>query len=189
MSEIKINKIQVAERHINAGIWMLFRNDDPVVVHTVVMAGFRVLRDLVERKGLKHDLDTIIRPGKRPEFWHEFNRFTNFYKHADRDPYAVSEGFREETNDPLLMVSVRCYQLLGYQWTKEMQVLWSWYCVLHPDILSDSGDMVAVKAALVSASRSTRSLRRTDELAVGLQMLKHHTGVDTPAQRVRSWAE
>ena len=189
MSEIKIKKIQAAQRHINAGIWMLFRKDDPMVIHTVAMAGFRVLRDLTKKKGLKDITDSLIRPGKGREFWRLFGSFANFCKHADRDPYDLSRGVREEVNDSLLLIAATYYQNLGYEWTKEMQVLWSWYCVLHPDILSDSGDMVAVKAVLVSASRSTRSLRRTDELAVGLQMLKHHTGVDTPAQRVRSWAE
>ena len=32
-----MTKIQAAQRRIDAGIWMLFRNDDPVAIHTVAM--------------------------------------------------------------------------------------------------------------------------------------------------------
>ena len=64
-----ITKIQAAQRQIDAGIWMLFRNDDPVAIHTVAMAGLRILRDLARQKDLEHTIDFMVRPGKETEFW------------------------------------------------------------------------------------------------------------------------
>ena len=38
MNEIRITKIQAAQRQIDCAIRMLFRNEDPVAIHTVVSA-------------------------------------------------------------------------------------------------------------------------------------------------------
>ena len=94
-----ITKIQAAQRQIDAGIWMLFRNDDPVAIHTVAMAGLRILRDLARQKDLEHTIDFMVRPGKETEFWRGVNSFSNFFKHADKDPDDISDGFLEEAND------------------------------------------------------------------------------------------
>ena len=93
MNEIKITKIQAVQRQIDAGIRMLFRNDDPVAIHTVAMAAFRILRDLAKQRGLEHPVDSMIRPGKEKEFWRGVNSSANFFKHADKDPDDISGGF------------------------------------------------------------------------------------------------
>ena len=182
MNEIRISKIQAAQRHIDAGIWMLFRKDDPVVIHTVAMAGFRVLRDLTKKKGRKDITDSLLRPGKGREFWRSFGSFANFCKHADRDPHDLSRGIREEVNDSLLLIAVTYYQNLGYEWTKEMWVLWAWYCFLHPDVLVD---VRMKKLVLGFDSSRIRSLPRAEQLATGLECLQLHTGADSPAGKVR----
>ena len=46
MAIIKLSKIEAAGRQIDAAIRMLFENEDPVAIHTITMAGFRILRDL-----------------------------------------------------------------------------------------------------------------------------------------------
>ena len=109
MNETRITKLQAAQRQIDAGIWMLFRNDDPVAIHTVAMAALRILRDLVKQRGLEHPVDSMIRPGKENEFWCGVSSFANFFKHADRDPDDISDGFREEVNDAVLLLAAFTY--------------------------------------------------------------------------------
>ena len=157
---------------------MLFRKDDPVVIHTVAMAGFRVLRDLTQKKGLKDIMDLVIRPGKESEFWGSFVSFSNFCKHADRDPYDLSRGVREEINDSLLLIAVMYYQNLGYNRTKEMLALWAWYCILHPGVLVD----VRLANLALEFGHSIRSVPRAEQLAIGLRCLQLHTGTDSPAE-------
>ena len=178
MKEIKISKIQAARRHINAGIWMLFRKDDPVVIHTVAMAGFGVLRDLTKNKGLKDSMDSVIRPEKKSEFWGSFVSLANFCKHADRDPYDLSRGVREEINDSLLLIAVMYYQNLGCMPTKEMEALWAWHCVLHPGVVKD----VKIANLALGLGHGIRSVPRSEQLAIGFRCLQLHTGTDSPTE-------
>ena len=157
-----MTKIQAAQRQIDAAIWMLFRNDDPVAIHTVAMAAFRILRDLAKQRGLEHSVDSMIRPGKEKEFWRGVNSFANFFKHADKDPDDISGGFFEEANDLVLLIAAKYYDLLGYQQTEEMQALEVWYVTLNPDVLSQ--DVNSAVQALVLAAGEIRSLPREQHL-------------------------
>jgi len=170
MNEIRITKIQAAQRQIDSAIRMLFRNEDPVAIHTVVMAGFRILRDLTKRRGLEHPIDFMLKPGKEKEFWGGISNFSNFCKHADRDPNDNSMSFREDANDSALVIATTYYRHLGCQLTNEMQLLWAWYVSLHPDILSEEAD-AAMRALIHSTMGNFRSLTRKDQLAIGLWVL------------------
>ena len=165
-----MTKIQAAQRQIDAAIWMLFRNDDPVAIHTVAMAAFRILRDLAKQRGLEHPVDFMIRPGKEKEFWCGVNSFSNFFKHADKDPDDTSGGFLEENNDSVLLFAATYYALLGCQQTEEMQALAVWYITLNPGVLSQ--DANSEMQARVLASGEIRSLPREQQLEIGLTVLR-----------------
>ena len=171
MNEIRVTKIQAAQRQIDAAIRMLFRNEDPVAIHTVAMAGFRILRDLTKKRGLEHPIDSMIKPGKEKEFWGALNSFSNFCKHADLDPNSVWSGFREDANDITLLTAATYYGYLGYEWTNEMQFLRAWYVSLHPDVLSEKAG-VAMHTLVLSTFRNLRSLERKEQFAIGLHTLK-----------------
>ncbi len=170
MNESRITKLGAARRQINAGIRMLFRNDDPVAVHTVAMAGFRILRDLVKQKGLEDPIDSLIRPGKEKEFWHRGNSFANFFKHADNDPDEVSDDFPEETNDSVLLIAATYYDLLGGEQTDEMLALKVWYMAVNPHVLSQ--DVTPAMQARVLGSGEIRSLAREEQLRIGSRVLE-----------------
>jgi hypothetical protein len=72
---------------------MLFADDDPVAIHTLVCVGWQVLRDLCEKRDtVRHKaLKALIRPGMEREFWRGMNSAANFFKHADRDPDEILE--------------------------------------------------------------------------------------------------
>ena len=136
------------------------------------MAALRILRDLVKKRGLEHPVDFMIRPEKKKEFWCGVSSYANFFKHAGRDPDDISDGFREELNDAvLLFAAFTYYDFLGCQRTEEMEALTTWYMTLHPNVLSQDANP-AMQALVVLASGEIRSLPREKHLKIGLMLLK-----------------
>ena len=160
---------------------MLFRNDDPVAVHTVAMAGFRILRDLVaKQKDLEDPIASLVKPGKEKAFWRGFNSFANFLKHADKDPDDISDGILEEANDVALLMATTYYGLLGFEKTEEMQALAMWCLAIHPEVFAQ--DASPVIQALVSASGGVRSLGRKEQLEIGSMLLEKWSALRAAAK-------
>jgi hypothetical protein len=173
MAEIRVNKIDAARRQIETAIRLLFSNEDPVAIHTLVAAGCRILRDLAAKRPtakFHQAFVELIKPGMESEAWKAINRAANFFKHADHDPNEVLTDVDEEANEALLLMSCLYYRDLGYQPTATMNAFLSWISALHPNLLRDDAPM---KDLLSSPDlESLRSLRRPQQLEVGKQILK-----------------
>ena len=171
MANIKVNKPEAARRQIDAAIRMLFSGEDPVAIHTLAMAGFRVLRDLAEHaeSPMESLIDSIIEPDKKAELWRHINSLSNFLKHADKDPYEIHDPVEEEVNDEVLLLAAQYYQDLGYQPTHEMSALIAWFMVFYPEFLLPNTDSQLLK--MVKALDADRNLPRDKKLAKGLQLL------------------
>ena len=170
MNEAVITKIEAVRRQVNAAIRMLFRNEDPLAVHTVAMAAFGILRDLTRNHGLEHTFESMIRPGKEREVWGALNSRANFLKHADRDPGDILTPFPDYTNDLLLIIASTYYELLDNPPTLEMRILVAWYCSIHPDALSMTVDP-ALRASIHQYS-DIQHLSRDEQLAWGISSLE-----------------
>jgi hypothetical protein len=59
---IFINKLEAARRQLDAAIRMTFANEDELAIHTVAAAAYRILRDMLHKRG-RHDLEELIRFG------------------------------------------------------------------------------------------------------------------------------
>lgn len=59
---IIINKLEAARRQLDAAIRMTFANEDELAIHTVAAAAYRILRDLLEKRG-RFDLDELFAGG------------------------------------------------------------------------------------------------------------------------------
>ncbi|MYD59630.1 MAG: hypothetical protein F4W91_01170 [Gemmatimonadetes bacterium] len=165
-----LNKPEAARRQIDAAIRMLFSGEDPVAVHTLAMAGFRVLRDLAEHA--KSPMDILINsmmPEKEGELWRHINSLSNFLKHANKDPYEIHDPVEEEINDVVLCLAVQYYQDLGYQPTHEMLVMIAWFMVFYPEFLLPNTNSQLLK--MVNALAADRNLPRKEKLAKGLKLL------------------
>jgi hypothetical protein len=57
-----INKLEAARRQLDAAIRMLFANEDGLAIHTVAGAAYRILRDMLAKRG-QHDLENLMRRG------------------------------------------------------------------------------------------------------------------------------
>ena len=66
MGTIKANKIEAVRRQRDAAIRMLFANEDPLAIHTISMAAFRILRDLAGKRDdscMQKVVGATIKPG------------------------------------------------------------------------------------------------------------------------------
>ena len=165
MTKIEVNKLEAAQRQIDAAIRMLFSGEDPVAIHTLASAGFTILRDLL---GAQDPIDSIIRPEKKREFWRKQKGLANFLKHADKDPKDIHDSVEEEANDFLLYLALIRYHKLRQPLTLEMKVLQAWMTMIYPDVLQveDRHLRAAVEAA------GTIRLPRGEQLAIGLERLR-----------------
>ena len=173
MATIKVNKIEAARRQIDAAIRLLFDNEDPIAIHTLTMAGFRILRDLADKQNsnIKKVAQSFIRPGMEGKFWGSMQSFANFLKHANKDPDGIIENIQEEVNDAILFLASLYYQDLGYQFTPEMLAVYGWYSAIHPDLIREDApknfkkQIEAVKGFLIGKSRQ-------EQLAEGKEVLE-----------------
>ncbi|MCK4603165.1 MAG: hypothetical protein KAU41_00525, partial [Deltaproteobacteria bacterium] len=174
MAKIKVNKIEAVRRQLDAAIRMLFANEDPLAIHTLSMAAFRILRDLAA----KHDdsymhkvVGSMIKPGMEKEFWKFLHGPSNFLKHADKDSEAILNNIDEKVNDFIILISCFYYQDLGYQYTPEMITLVSWCTALFPDFLRENSDQV-FRDAILEARSTLIGKSRKEQLAMGQEILK-----------------
>jgi len=58
-AEVFINKLEAARRQLDAAIRMTFTNADELATHTVAAASYRILRDLLYKRGRSDQADLI----------------------------------------------------------------------------------------------------------------------------------
>jgi hypothetical protein len=61
-AKVFINKLEAARRQLYAAIRMTFANEDEFAIHTVAAAAYRILRDLLEKRG-RFDLEELAAAG------------------------------------------------------------------------------------------------------------------------------
>lgn len=61
-ASVFINKLEAARRQLDAAIRMTFTGEDELAIHTVAAAAYRILRDLLDKRG-RHDLEELYRTG------------------------------------------------------------------------------------------------------------------------------
>ncbi len=171
MAEIRVTKIEAAQRQIDVAIRLLFANEDPVAIHTLASAAFRVLRDVAESKGsvkMHQFIKSQIIPGKEKMFWKAIGKSANFFKHAEHDAERMLEGFHEEVNDFMLFFACIYYDELGHSPSAEMNSLKIWFLTSHPELRQSS------------SPGPPYFMTREQQLAMGNEMLKGlcHPGED-----------
>ncbi len=61
-ASVFINKLEAARRQLDAAIRMMFANEDELAIHTIAAAAYRILRDVLEKRG-RHDLEYLYQAG------------------------------------------------------------------------------------------------------------------------------
>ena len=183
MTKITVNKLEAAQRQIDAAIRMLFSCEDPVAIHALAMASLQILKDVVADRAkqdpsvLLWDIDSKIKPGKQKEFWCGIKKFSNFLKHADRAPNESYDNFEaalndEKLNDWVLFFASKNYCKLCLRGTPEMDTLQAWLTMIHPDVFLQGESENCQLSNLVEAAGAIQTLPRKEQLELGLEMLR-----------------
>ena len=171
MAKIKVTKLEAAQRQIDAAIRLLFKNEDPVAIHTVAAAGLQILKDLAKNDNTQvwQMMSQCIRPEMRKIWRNEVeHKAVNFLKHADKDPDEVLENVDEIINDLTLFSACILYDDLGHQWTPEMASFILWYSGIFPDHIRDD---LPRSAMVAEVANNWRDLPRNEQLAFGKEIL------------------
>ena len=171
MGKISTTKPDTARRQLDTAIRMLFSNEDPLAIYSVVGAADRIVRDLADKSGKSQYNETIrqmIRPGKESMFWKEMNKAFNFIKHAAADPTGVLD-FEEEVNDITIYIACIYYETLGYQLTPFMLAFRIWYILLNPDLFDETAPVMDILSN--ATFDQYRSQPRIEQLKLGHQIL------------------
>jgi hypothetical protein len=133
-----VTKVEVARRQLNCAIRLHYSGEDPLPVHTIIAAGFRIVRDLAEQSGevrIWRQLKALFRPGMEKAFWKEHVATANFLKHADRDPDATHPSVTTERNERDLLFACMSFLDLSEEWSFEMAIHY-WIAIwAHPEML------------------------------------------------------
>jgi len=172
--KIRVSKLQAAQRQADTAIRMLFSGEDPVSIHTLAMASFRILRDLAKHQGNNTFLantDLIIKKSKERQFWGGLQSFSNFLKHADRDPEAIKEGIDEKVNDGILLFVTELYSTLGNELTPEMRALKYWFIGKNSHLITSDAESRFLKEIAENFSPDLEGLSRDEQLAKGAEYI------------------
>ena len=175
MAEIKVTKLEAAQRQIDAAIMMLYRGDDPIAVHTVISAACRIMRDLSSQAYTPtwQKFDAVFIPGKQREVWGVLSRAANFFKHADRDPDDVLNGVHEEVNEFMIFMSLILHEDFGKP-TIPMRAHFSWMMLFYPDAFHM--DLIAQRMPSIAKAAYSPSylsaMSRQQKLEDGLALLE-----------------
>ncbi len=171
MEIIKLNKIEVARRQIEAAIRNLFLGDDPIAARTLAAAGNQIVRDLCEAGGVAafQEFKDWIKPECLKAYWRKYNESASFLKHANHDG-AATYDFKPEETDYILLFAIKWYRDLGNAPTQVMLVFLTWFGACHPNIIaSGANDLMA--QALRQAAQHAKNLDRGERLEIGGDLL------------------
>lgn len=132
---ISLDKLAVAKRQLCCAVRMFLSNDDAVSIHTLVSAGYEVVRDLGKSRGRSDTIldSSLIPQEQRVGFVSGLRIPQNFFKHADRNPggrirfpYHMTQFFLQD--------AIRLYILLSGNVPREMQVFLFWFQLRFPEL-------------------------------------------------------
>jgi hypothetical protein len=92
--KVRVSKLDAARRQLDCAIDLWFRDRDAVAVHTLAAASHQIIHDIHAVKSPYEELifdSVIIKDEHRKDFINLIKGPVNFFKHADKDPDAVTE--------------------------------------------------------------------------------------------------
>ncbi|WP_285430022.1 hypothetical protein [Pseudomonas sp. fls2-241-R2A-110] len=168
---LSVSKIEVAQRQLNIAIRMLFANDDPIAVHTLVGAASLILSDLVEKRFPDESWDKLVQGaiGLSPtEYFSIMRKAQNWFKHAKSDPDEIFE-FDPEDTDALAFWAVMNSSLLEDLSTEAM-IFRIWFIALQEPAESQEAESRVAKQLFGNLWEKSR----VERLMAGAVVLREH---------------
>lgn len=168
---MRVTKFGAASQQLTVAIRLLFADQSPLAVRTLIAAAATVLADLSECRNHGRSWRSrqvaaarqlnIARP------YDVLHAAVNFLKHADRDTDAEFDFDVTENEDATFMATLECGDLGPT--SHEMQVFQIWYMAAYPEKFG-AGFEHTVTA--VEAYPTLRNDCRSRRLAIGREMLR-----------------
>jgi hypothetical protein len=146
---MKLDKTQVARRHLGTALALFLEDRDPVSVHTLACAGSEVAEHLTRKAGAEPfsthilatfpDLDIRTIRTTQNQYWNAFKHATT-RKGFERDDQELLNRFEDEMNIHVLFVGWHDYMLAIGSLPAEAQVFQIWYFALYQDKLDPDVD-------------------------------------------------
>jgi hypothetical protein len=159
----KVSKLDAAKRQLETVIRLYFSNAEPVSIHTLTAAAYKILQDLTKHKGaepmiIKGQLLDYVKPEHRRDTKRKINEAENFFKHADRDPEATFT-FHPDSTELLIVDACAQYTKLAGEEPPLFKIYRCWAAANHPKLfLPRSGEfnekLKATAPALVQMGRA-----------------------------------
>src|ERR1035437_10407178 len=166
-----VTKLDAARRQLATAIERWFGDKDEVSIHTLSFASYEVIDAVSKKRGRTQDLlfdAKIVKDEYRKEFKLFVKKSANFFKHADRDPDATIE-FHPIFSEMFIIFSIVGLNSVGIASNKyELAFTW-WYCLNHPDTLTESGREMLAQQLPVYALTELRSLTKSEFLDIYLE--------------------
>ncbi len=133
MSIRSITKAEGAKRQLDTAIDLFFDEGDPLAVHTLAFAAFKVLLNLYSHHkddAFGEQIDALIadRIG-----WGRFSETANFLKHADHDPDGLMEDLPPESGLTVIGLATLLYRRLVGDFSPKMEAFDFWIELVAAD--------------------------------------------------------
>ena len=134
---LRLTKLDVARRQLDAALEMWFHYCDPVPIHTLASAAHEVFAYLCKHKGLPPLMfdPALCRPGKAGLVKAALHRHYNFFKHSNTDPDATTE-FPPETSEAFIYMGIEGWRTLGGERRELDDAFTLFFLMRHPDLHS-----------------------------------------------------
>ena len=168
-----LTKIDVARRQLVTAIRLLFDGGDSVSIFSLAANAWEVIDVLCNKAGVlsfSNQTRENIQSGKDLKCDYINSPYRNFFKHADRDPEAVSPQPKDSDIDSLIFLAVEDYLRLQKKSPVEFQVFQLWFISIYIDKVSAEA-LSETLGVIESAFPNIGSLMRADCLAMGSKVL------------------
>src|SRR5918998_1487940 len=84
-----LNKLPAVRHLLHASIRLQYAEEDPLIIHSTVMSCWKIINDYGKRTSNSRvtDIEVLLKPDKKDEFWNSLFEVYNYFKHADRDAF------------------------------------------------------------------------------------------------------
>ncbi len=146
---MRVLKLEVAARQLDAAICTFFDAGDPVVIHSLAASAANIFSDVAEHRNVGVSWRTYLQNDNNltvAELKSILHRSWNFFKHADRDPDAELE-FEEIDSEHLMFLAILDAGTLC-PISCPMQAFQLWYIAAYPDNFPSSEPVFEKAASL-----------------------------------------
>ena len=169
LNAISVTKLDAAERQLREAIRLFLEDRDPLAIHTLASAAAQITADLLRAKGVPSIIRSgaMIKDERRAEVLGTIRAPENFLKHADNDPGAVLR-FNSDATPFFIFAAIAEFQLLAGRQFPGADVFLIWFYMKYPDVIAETPETAAIRAAVVRAHASGLS---AEDKAAFLELL------------------